>query len=160
VAGQSLSKFTRADPTERRVRPFTDAEVATLLAGDADLEMADAIRVAALSGMRLDELYRLTVADCAGGWFDLRRWFVTKARGAGFDPAVVAAIVGHEVGNITDDVCSSGPDDELKRRCVEAVRLPETAGAATHQWLFHSSRYQVFRPGIWWMRVEDESFRL
>jgi integrase len=206
-SGQSLSRSTRADLTERRVRPFTDAEVATLLAGDADPEMADAIRVAALSGMRLDELYRLTVADCAGGWFDLRRaktragirrvpihsalariiarrtegkpagaflfpepgaakpgrersmavskrfgryriglgvdervdgrrhsritfhslrrWFVTKARGAGFDRAVVAAIVGHEAGNITDDAYSGGPDDELKRRCVEAVRLPE-----------------------------------
>ena len=33
-----------------------------------------------------------------------RRWFITKAR-AKHDRAVVAAVVGHETGNITDDVC-------------------------------------------------------
>ena len=30
-----------------------------------------------------------------------RRWFITHAREAGFDRAIVAAIVGQEVGNIT-----------------------------------------------------------
>jgi hypothetical protein len=46
-----------------------------------------------------------------------------KAR-AGFDRAVVAAVVGHEVGNLTDDVYSGGPSDDAKRACVESVRLP------------------------------------
>jgi hypothetical protein len=36
----------------------------------------------------------------------------------------VAAIVGQEVGNITDDLYSGGPSDARKRDCVEAVKLP------------------------------------
>jgi hypothetical protein len=43
---------------------------------------------------------------------------------AGFDRAIVAAIVGQEVGNITDDLYSGGPSDGRKRECVEAVKLP------------------------------------
>ena len=42
------------------------------------------------------------------------------ARNASQDRAVVAAVVGHEVGNLTDDVYHGG----LRRACVEAVRLP------------------------------------
>jgi integrase len=204
-SGQSLSKVSKARNGEKPKRPFTDAEVSALLAGDADLELADAMRVAALSGMRLEEIYRLTVADCAGGWFNVRqsktdagirrvpihtyladivarrcegkrnvgylfheageakdgrersmslskrfghyrqrlgvhdkaegkrhsrvdfhswrRWFVTKARGADIDRAVVAAVVGHEAGNLTDDVYARVAD-EAKRRCVEAVQFP------------------------------------
>jgi hypothetical protein len=41
-----------------------------------------------------------------------------------FDRAVVAAIVGHEVGNITNDVYSGGPDDAVRRACIESVTLP------------------------------------
>ncbi len=55
----------------------------------------------------------------------LRRWFVTKARNAGIDRAVVAAVVGHEAGNITDDVYSGGPSEALLRACVAAVKLPD-----------------------------------
>jgi hypothetical protein len=43
---------------------------------------------------------------------------------AGFDRSIVAAIVGQEVGNITDDLYSGGPSDGRKRECVEAVKLP------------------------------------
>ena len=204
--GQSLAKGCSARGVEKPKRPFTDAEVTTLLEGGADAELADAIRLAALSGMRIEEVYRLTVADCAAGWFklrqaktqagvrrvpvhtglaalvvrraegkaagaylfheagprregrersmavskrfghyrrrlnvdeavegrrqgridmhSLRRWFVSAARNAGIDRAVVAAVVGHEAGNITDDVYSGGPSAELMRACVEAVKLP------------------------------------
>ena len=38
--------------------------------------------------------------------------------------ATVAAVVGHEAGNITDDTYSGGPSMALRRACVEAVRLP------------------------------------
>jgi integrase len=204
-AGQSLSKGTGRNGDKSK-RPFTDAEVATLMAGDAGAELADAMRVAALSGMRIEEIYKLTVADCTGGWFrvrhaktragvrrvpihsalaaivtrrcgskaadaylfpepgapregrersmatskrfghyrqtlavhdreegvrhsrvdfhSFRRWFVTQARNAGIDRATVAAVVGHETGNMTDDTYSGGPSDKLLRACVEAVRLP------------------------------------
>jgi integrase len=203
--GQSLSNAAghNGDKTKR---PFSDAEAAMLLTADAGIELADAMHVAALSGMRLEEIYRLTVADCAGRWFRIRyaktragvrrvpvhsalaaivarrcegkpanaflfhepgpardgrersmslskrfgryrralgvhetvdgarhsrvdfhswrRWFITAARNASVDRAVVAAVVGHEVGNLTDDTYSGGPDEKLLRACVEAVRLP------------------------------------
>jgi hypothetical protein len=53
----------------------------------------------------------------------LRRWFVTAAR-AKFDRAVVAALVGQENVNLTDDVYSGGPSMAVRRSCVESVRLP------------------------------------
>jgi integrase len=203
--GQSLSKRAGRNGDKTK-RPFSDAEAATLLTGGAGIELADAMHVAALSGMRLEEIYRLTAADCTGGWFRVRdaktragrrrvpihpalaalvarrckgkpgsaflfhepgpvrdgrersmalskrfgyyrrtlgvhetlngarhsrvdfhswrRWFITAARNAGVDRAVVAAVVGHEVGNLTDDTYSGGPDEKLLRACVEAVRLP------------------------------------
>ena len=164
------------------------------------------LRVALLSGMRLEEIYRLTVADCQNGWFRVRasktaagvrrvpihsdlaaivtrrlegkavkahlfdeagtpradrsrsaavskrfghyrkrlgvhdaiegrrqsridqhscrRWFITAARNAGMDQAVVAAVVGHQAGNLTDDVYHGGPSDVLRAACVAAVALP------------------------------------
>jgi integrase len=204
--GQSFSKARRPGE-ERSKRSLTDLEVSRLLGGSPGAELSDLIRIAALSGMRIEEIYRLRVRDCADGWFkvrlakshagnrrlpvhsaltgivasratgkaegayliheaggepkagrersmpaskrfgryrksvgvdetlegarssrvdfhSLRRWFVTSARRAGIDQATVAAIVGHEVGNLTDDVYSSGPGDELMVKAVEAVRLP------------------------------------
>ena len=44
-------------------RPFTDAELRKLLAGDCRGDLKDAIRIGALSGMRLDETARLRVSD-------------------------------------------------------------------------------------------------
>ena len=204
--GQSLVKVSINSSGTRAKRPFTEAEVVALLSGPADPELADLMPMAALTGMRIEEIYRLTAADCAGGWFNVRvaktragmrrvpihsalggivsrrttgkpptaylfpeagpvrpgrersmavskrfghyrqrlgveeradgrrqsridfhswrRWFITHAREAGFDRAIVAAIVGQEVGNITDDLYSGGPSDARKRDCVEAVKLP------------------------------------
>lgn len=203
--GQMLAKVSPTDPSVRRKRPFTDAEIVRLLANCHDPELSDLMRIAALSGMRVEEIYRLTLARCADGWFDItdaksragwrrvpihsslaeivtrrtkgqpedflfpeagparpgrersmavskrfgryrqtvgvherqegrrqstvdlhsfRRWFITAARNAGFDQPTVAAVVGHEAGNLTDAVYSGGPSDEIKRRVVEAVRLP------------------------------------
>ena len=203
--GQSLPKAPRREDTDAGKRTFTDQEVSTLLSGETDQELSDAMMVAALSGMRIEEIYRLTVATCVDGWFNIktaktaagvrrvpihsglveilawrakgktatgyifheahsakpgrersmsaskrfghyrqrvgvhdrepgqrqsrvdfhsfRRWFITKSR-AGFDRAVVAAIVGHQVGNLTDDVYSGGPTLEVRRACVESVKLP------------------------------------
>jgi hypothetical protein len=60
-----------------------------------------------------------------------RSWFNTTARNAGFDKATLAAIIGHENGNIGDDLYSGGPSVEMKRRCIEAVRLPAATPQAT-----------------------------
>lgn len=211
--GQSVAKPAQRATAERPKRPFTDAEMVALLSGDPGQELADAMRVAALSGMRLEEVYRLTVATSAGGWFDVRasktragvrrvpihsdlaeivvrrrkdkapgaflfdeagapspgrersaavskrfgryrqavgvhdkqedrrhsavdfhsfrRWFITKARNAGQDRAMVAAVVGHEAGNLTDDTYSAGPSDALRRAVVEAVKLPLVIAAGS-----------------------------
>jgi integrase len=71
-SGQRRSKAA-ARNGEKAKRPFTDGEVRTLLQGNADRELHDAMRVAGLSGMRLEEIYRLKVADCAYGIFNIRQ---------------------------------------------------------------------------------------
>lgn len=53
-------------------RPFTDDEVQALLAGPASSRLHDAMRIAALSGMRLGEIARLRVRDCVDGVFNIR----------------------------------------------------------------------------------------
>ncbi len=208
-AGQSLAKGADRGAVEKPKRPFTAAEVATLLSDPrlaGDPELSDACHVAALSGLRLDEIYRLTVEDCVGGEFNVRvskspagvrrvpihselaalvarrtankpagaflfheagphspkrersaalskrfgryrqkvgvheraddkrhsrvdfhswrRRFITEARNAGHDLAVVAAIAGHERAGMTDGTYSGGPTTEMKRAAVEAVQLP------------------------------------
>lgn len=50
-------------------RPFTDEEVAALIYGPANTMLADIMRIAALSGMRIEEIFRLRVADCKDGLF-------------------------------------------------------------------------------------------
>ena len=206
--GQSLAKGGSRGENGKTEKHFTVPELAALFAGErlkTDVELADAMHVAALTGARLDELYRLTVADCADGWFrvrvsktgagvrrvpihtalaalvarrtagrtataflfheapvvkgrersaplskrfgryrqtvgvharaegrrhstknfhSFRHTFVTMARNAGFDRAVVGAVVGHKADGITDGVYHGGPSDALKVACVEAVRLP------------------------------------
>jgi integrase len=50
-------------------RAFTDAEVVQLLSSAPGPTFPDFLRVAALSGMRREEIGQLTVADCVGGVF-------------------------------------------------------------------------------------------
>lgn len=69
--GKSLPKHEAAQ--DERERPFTDDEVAKLFAGGADRLMRDVMGIAALSGMRREEMFQLRVSDCAGGLFNVRR---------------------------------------------------------------------------------------
>ncbi len=50
-------------------RSFTDEEVLALLNGPAEERMLDLMKVAALTGARLDAIVSLKVGDCAGGAF-------------------------------------------------------------------------------------------
>lgn len=68
-AGHRMPK--RSGRTE--VRPFTDDEMRALLCGTEAQPMADFIRVAALTGMRREEIGQLLVADCAAGNFRVRK---------------------------------------------------------------------------------------
>jgi len=52
-------------------RPFTDDEMRQLLGGNPKPHIADLIRIAALSGMRLEEVYLLRVRDTADGNFSV-----------------------------------------------------------------------------------------
>lgn len=61
------------DGPDSHERPFTDDEVTTLLAGDADADLADLMRIAALSGMRLEEIGQLKIDDCQDDIFTVRR---------------------------------------------------------------------------------------
>jgi integrase len=73
-AGQTLpappKKSREAEPDKGK-RPFKDDEIVTLLSGDGGSMLNDLMRVAALSGMRLEEICQLYVSDCDGGVFDI-----------------------------------------------------------------------------------------
>ena len=69
---QAPPKGTGSGLPQDDERPFTDTEIVTLLNGSTDTELHDAMRIGALTGMRLEEIYQLTVADCAGGLFHIR----------------------------------------------------------------------------------------
>ncbi|MEK9279879.1 tyrosine-type recombinase/integrase [Bradyrhizobium sp. ISRA442] len=217
-AGKSLAK-PRAhriaqDGPQGSERPFTDDEVVMLLNSDADDDLKDFMRIAALSGMRLEEIGQLRVRDCEDGMFSVtrgktpaavrsvpihsslkamvqhrigkrdlteylfpdlqdtgwdnnrtmalskrfgylrkrigvddkrdgarrskvnfhsfRRWFATKAEEAGQRENVVAAVMGHSKNvGLTFGHYSKAELTELKRECVEAVKLPSKTVRAT-----------------------------
>ncbi len=75
--GQSLAK---PQPTKAEAkRPFTDKEVETLFTGEGKTKTTQLLRdfmtIAALSGMRVEEIARLTAGDIHGECFD-----ITKAK--------------------------------------------------------------------------------
>lgn len=76
-AGKSLAKpkahRIAQDGPQGDERPFTDDEVRRLLSGGADADLADFMKIAALSGMRLEEIGQLRVRDCEDGLFSVTR---------------------------------------------------------------------------------------
>ncbi|MFL9824699.1 tyrosine-type recombinase/integrase [Rhodoplanes sp. SY1] len=188
-------------------RAFTDDEMSALLGGTPDVDLADMMRIAALSGMRADEIGRLRVKDCRNGCFSVwkgktdaavrkvpihsalreiverrtkgrsddgyifpdfpegldgnrtmavskrfytyrrslkvddhrpgarrskvnfhsfRRWFATKAEASGQAPNVIFKVMGWDEKGAAQMLrtYSDAELDDLKRRCVEAVKLP------------------------------------
>jgi len=70
--GQSLPKV-RVEPADRE-RPFTDDEIARLMAGTpSQRDLMPIMRIAALSGARLDAVASLRPKDCEGGVFKFKR---------------------------------------------------------------------------------------
>ena len=73
--GQSLPKERRPDrdaEADGGKRPFTDDEMIALLNGPAVPRQHDLMRIAALSGMRLEEICSLRVSDCVDGSFHIK----------------------------------------------------------------------------------------
>ena len=66
-------KLDRRLSTDDDRRAFTDEETRKLIDGATDPTMRDFIVVAALSGMRENEIGRLTVSDTEGDWFNVRK---------------------------------------------------------------------------------------
>jgi len=52
-------------------RPYTDQEIRQLLNGSPPPYLGDLILIAALSGMRIEEIYRLRVRDCSNDYFNV-----------------------------------------------------------------------------------------
>jgi integrase len=72
--GQSFKPPSTSNEKTRpkQERPFSDDELVRLLNGPASPRLADAMRIAALSGMRIDEIASLRVGDCQAGFFNIR----------------------------------------------------------------------------------------
>jgi integrase len=69
---KSPSRHADLEPDEGK-RPYKAEELRKLLGGrPADPGLLDLIRIAALTGMRIEEIYRLRVRDVVGGFFLVR----------------------------------------------------------------------------------------
>ncbi len=66
---QGIKRPTDRSPHDEKERPFTHEEMTALLNGSASEAMHDLMRIAALTGARLDAIVSLTVRDCQDGLF-------------------------------------------------------------------------------------------
>jgi integrase len=115
------------DGTETKERPFTDGEMRTLLAGPADPLVADLMRMAALSGMRIEELCSLKVRDCAGGLFKVTRAKTTAGvRSVPIHSDLCAIVAGRSAGKGLDsflfDDLPPPPEGSRRERSSPAVK--------------------------------------
>lgn len=81
--GQTIpedARLTHDHEPDNGKRPFTDEEVGRLLSGPAPRYLPDLIRIAALSGMRVEEICRLKVKDCTDGVFKIHIGKTTNAK--------------------------------------------------------------------------------
>jgi integrase len=96
-AEQAPSRSSGASFTSEEERDFTDAEVVRLLASSPNETLAEFMRVAALSGMRREEIGQLRVGDCAGGIFIVQRGKTAAARRRVPIHSELAALVGRRL---------------------------------------------------------------
>jgi hypothetical protein len=91
-------------PHNELERPFTTKEMVALLSGPASPAMHDLMRIAALSGARLDAIADLKVKDCADGLFLFKPQKREKAQRAVPIHSALATIVSRRVaGKASDD---------------------------------------------------------
>lgn len=81
-AGQEIAPEPRrrAGDDDGGKRPFTDDEINKLVYGPATGYLPDLMRVAALTGMRIEEICQLQVKDCSGGWLQVHAGKTAAAR--------------------------------------------------------------------------------
>ena len=89
--GKSLPKIRQ--PKDHRERNFTDDEMRLLLAGKPDAELSAAMHIAALSGMRLQEIFRLQVQHCKDGIFRVAYGYRGKTDAAERDVPIHSSLL-------------------------------------------------------------------
>lgn len=98
---QAPERRTSAGDADKR--PYADAEIVALLSGDTYSTLHDMMRIAALSGMRINEIGRLRIVDCVDGAFSI----TTAKTAAGvrrvpIHPALAAIIARRRAGKDGD----------------------------------------------------------
>ncbi|MCC8931914.1 DUF6538 domain-containing protein [Rhizobium sp. 'Codium 1'] len=89
---------------DEKERPFTDDELKRLLSGPASPEMHDLMRIAALSGARLDAIVCLRAKDCKDGNFTFKpQKKETSFRLCPIHPALVDIVERRTSGLSNDD---------------------------------------------------------
>lgn len=89
---------------DEQERAFTDEEVAVLLSGPATPHMHDLMRIAALTGARLDAIVDLRVADCEAGLFTFKpQKKEKKPRAVPIHPALADIVKRRSEGRSGDD---------------------------------------------------------
>ena len=94
----------RTVPDEEKERAFTVDEMARLLRGQSTSHMHDLMRIAALTGARLDAIVDLKVGDCANGsfWFK-RQKKETARRFVPTHPQLVEIVERRTKGKVPED---------------------------------------------------------
>ena len=100
-------------------RPFTDKELARLIYGPEDGYLSDLMQVAALSGMRIEEICQLRCADCADGLFAIHEGKTINARRDIPIHTDLKPIVERRTGN-------ANPEDYLFAELPEPPKSRET----------------------------------
>ena len=100
--GQSLGiPPEREDGKEERA--FTKDELARLLGGGADQTLLDGMQVAALSGLRVEEMHQLRIQDCAAGVFRVTKGkSVASRRSVPIHPALAPIVARLSEGKASD----------------------------------------------------------
>jgi integrase len=98
---QGVSKKTTASASgEEKERAFTSDEMKRLLTGTDDKELSEVIRLLALTGMRIEELYQLRVGDVLpNGCFQIR----ASKTNAGVRPVPIHSALQGIVAGLTHD---------------------------------------------------------
>lgn len=116
--GQGVAVKGRRGAKQEAERPFTDGEVAALLGGPSDPLLADLVPLAALSGMRIEELCQLRVRDCQGGAFTIREGKTEAAARSVPVHTLAAPVVARRCADkkpsdfLFHELDASGPDDK------------------------------------------------
>ncbi|MEQ1695259.1 MAG: DUF6538 domain-containing protein [Hyphomicrobiaceae bacterium] len=94
-----LQRYEDDGSPKKTERPFTDDELLILLRAEAEPLLSDAIRIAALTGMRREEICLLRIADCAGGLFSITAGKTKSAvRQVPIHPKLVAIVAARSRG--------------------------------------------------------------